>query len=196
MNWLRNFIRLPQPLPLGAPFLTALFRRQKVSGFPRVCLAAMAIGSLMALSLVAVDYFVFSGRGVGRVRLFAAEPVWARVVLVVYSGVMEEVVFRLGLMTVAAWMTAKFLSRFHVVGTDFAVWVGLLSSALIFGLGHVRPATPTAAVKAVDIVRAVVVNGPAGIVLGLLYWKKGIEAAAIAHTAADAVIYLGLASLL
>jgi membrane protease YdiL (CAAX protease family) len=196
MNWLRNLFHLPQPLPLGAPFLTALFRRQKVSGFPRLCFGASVIGCLMALALVAVDYGLFSGRGVARVRLLAAEPVWARVVLVVYSGVMEEIAFRFGLMTVVAWVTAKLLSRFHTTGTDFAIWVGLLISALLFGLGHVRPATAAASVEAIDVIRAVVVNSPAGIILGVLYWKKGLEAAMIAHTAADAVIYLGLASLL
>ncbi len=194
MNWLKNFIRLPQPLPLGAPFLTALFRRQKTSGFARVCLGAILIGCLMALALAAMDHFLFSGRGVARVGLIATQPLWARVVLVIYSGVMEEIVFRLGLMTVVAWMTAKLLSRsrFQAVGHELAIWVGLLFSALVFGLGHVRPD----ALAPIDIIRAVALNSPAGVILGILYWKQGLEAAMIAHMAADAVIYLVLASLL
>jgi membrane protease YdiL (CAAX protease family) len=35
-----------------------------------------------------------------------------------------------------------------------------------------------------------------GVVLGWLYWKKGLEAAIVAHLAADAFIYLGVASVL
>jgi membrane protease YdiL (CAAX protease family) len=35
-----------------------------------------------------------------------------------------------------------------------------------------------------------------GIVLGFMYWKRGIEAAITAHFGADAFIYIALASFL
>ncbi|HXO41236.1 MAG TPA: CPBP family glutamic-type intramembrane protease, partial [Thermoanaerobaculia bacterium] len=63
--------------------------------------------------------------------------------------------------------------------------------ALYFGLAHVGnlPNVPH------PYLRAFTLDGVAGIVLGWLYWRRGLEAAIAAHLAADAFIYLGLASL-
>jgi membrane protease YdiL (CAAX protease family) len=40
------------------------------------------------------------------------------------------------------------------------------------------------------ILRAVLLNGLGGIVFGYLYWKRGLEAAMIAHFSADIVLHV------
>jgi membrane protease YdiL (CAAX protease family) len=65
-------------------------------------------------------------------------------------------------------------------------------ACILFGLAHVGnlPNVPH------PYLRAIVLNGVAGLVLGWLYWYRGLEAAVLAHLGADAAIYLVLASLL
>jgi len=43
------------------------------------------------------------------------------------------------------------------------------------------------------ILRTVVMNGLLGIVLGWLYWKRGLEAAMISHFSADIILHVLLA---
>ncbi len=44
--------------------------------------------------------------------------------------------------------------------------------------------------------RATTSNGIAGVVLGWLYWRRGLEWAVFAHLLADAVLYLVLPAIL
>jgi membrane protease YdiL (CAAX protease family) len=46
------------------------------------------------------------------------------------------------------------------------------------------------------IVRAIVLNGIAGLVLGWLYWKRGLESAMIVHFTADLMILIVLPAIL
>jgi hypothetical protein len=70
--------------------------------------------------------------------------------------------------------------------------LGRPGAATLFGLAHIgnAPNAPH------PFFRAITLNGLAGIVFGWLYWKRGFEAAVLAHFAADALIYLGLANVL
>ena len=43
------------------------------------------------------------------------------------------------------------------------------------------------------ITRAILLNGIGGVVFGWLYWKRGLEAAMIAHFSADIVLHVLLA---
>lgn len=46
------------------------------------------------------------------------------------------------------------------------------------------------------VVRALVLNGIAGLLFGWLYWRRGLEAAVIAHFATDIVLHVLLPSVL
>jgi hypothetical protein len=41
----------------------------------------------------------------------------------------------------------------------------------------------------VVVARALVLNGVAGATFGVLYWRAGLEAAMVAHVAADVVLH-------
>jgi membrane protease YdiL (CAAX protease family) len=45
------------------------------------------------------------------------------------------------------------------------------------------------------VTRILVLNGVAGTLFGYLYWRKGLEAAMIAHGAADLTLHVGGAAL-
>jgi membrane protease YdiL (CAAX protease family) len=113
-------------------------------------------------------------------------------VIVVYSPLAEEFVYRFITMPLLAWVVYVLLARVYRDALPLAIWIGILGAATLFGMAHVGN-VPDASHP---FLRAITLNGLAGIVFGWLYWKRGFEAAVLAHFAADAMIYLGLANVL
>lgn len=58
----------------------------------------------------------------------------------------------------------------------------------MFGLAHVGNLPDVAH----PVLRAVSVNGIAGIILGWLYWWRGLEMAILTHMLASVVLYIGV----
>jgi len=158
----------------------------------RVAVYSILLGAGFACLMLLMDNLLFAGSGLPRIRSTASLPLWMRAIIPVYAAVTEEVIYRLGIMTVVVWI-ATFVVR-QPTGSPpaAAVWLGIALAAVLFGLAHVAnvPNAPR------PILRAVTLNGFAGTVLGWLYWKRGFEAAVMAHFGADLFIYLGAASLL
>jgi membrane protease YdiL (CAAX protease family) len=121
-------------------------------------------------------------------------PVWAGVLGSFSAGVAEETILRLGLFTAVAWLGSRVLrgarpaaewtpppAVFHAANVVAALAFAALHFVNVEAFGF--PFTPA-------IVLSVLVgNGAVGLLCGWLYWKRGIEAAMIAHTAVDLVIH-------
>lgn len=182
----------PRGLGLGTPLNSALAAADTRHAFWRSLWLYLLAGVAFAIAVMGLDQLLFSGVSVQRVRALGAEPVLVRSLIVLYSAVTEELKFRLILATLVAWIVLLALSRLGRPSPSLAIWVSILVSAFFFGLAHVGnlPDVPH------PYLRAVTLNGLSGIVLGWLYWKRGLEAAIAAHLAADVFIYFGLASLL
>lgn len=105
-----------------------------------------------------------------------AEPLsWARVASV---AVVEEVAVRLFLMSVVAWIAARFLK------TDRAVFLtALIVSAFLFAVPHLlgRPMPTHSAFAALYASGVVVKSGVAGLVLGWIFWRWGLPYAMLCH---------------
>ncbi len=72
-----------------------------------------------------------------------------------------------------------------------AFWTANLIVAIIFGLGHLPAASiMMLPITPVVVTAALVLNGIAALVFGYLYWKKGLEAAMVAHFSADIVVHV------
>ncbi len=100
----------------------------------------------------------------------------------------EEVYMRLFLLSGIVILLKKF---FKTLNLSTVMWVSILFTALLFGLGHIAtfvheitPATPLL------ILRIVILNGISGILFGLLFWKKGFETAMLAHLTSDFLLYV------
>ncbi len=112
-------------------------------------------------------------------------PLVARVL---YGGITEELLLRWGLMTVLAWLAWRVLQRGRDRPSDGGIWLALVVSALLFGAGHLPAAVALVGTLDASAVAWVVgVNSGFGLVFGYLFWRRGLEAAMIAHALAHIV---------
>lgn len=109
-------------------------------------------------------------------------PLLARVL---YGGLTEEVLVRWGLMTLLLWLFWRVVQGGVGEPSAAIAWAAIIVSALVFGLAHL----PTVSALLGELRGAVPVyvvfaNAAFGLVAGFLYWRHGLEAAAIAHVGA------------
>lgn len=95
---------------------------------------------------------------------------------VLYGGIYEEVLTRWGLMTAFVWLFAFLLEG------PIAVWLAIVLSGVLFGLGHL-PGSFAAGVRRTPwtIATAIFLNLWASLIFGWLFWQVGLLAAMLAH---------------
>ena len=102
-----------------------------------------------------------------------------------YGGIVEELLLRFGFMTLVVWTASKISRRLN----NGTYWIGIVLSTLLFAFGHfpivfVSVPSPSFLLLAYILIG----NSAAGLIFGWLYWKKGLEAACIAHIFAHAAM--------
>jgi membrane protease YdiL (CAAX protease family) len=117
-------------------------------------------------------------------------PIWKGFLASFYGGIGEEILLRLFLMTLVVWIIFKIKKTADGKPTDIGIWLAIIISAVIFGLGHLPITGTITSITPLIIVRAVLLNGVGGIIFGWLYWKKGLESAMIGHFFADIVLHV------
>lgn len=105
------------------------------------------------------------------------------------AGIGEEILFRLFVMSLWAYLLNLVLGR--IGRTGLALWGGNLIGALAFGAGHlpaamilVNAATP-AEIPAIVLAELFLINGVMGLVAGWQFMRNGLIAAAGVHFWAD-----------
>lgn len=106
-----------------------------------------------------------------------------------YGGITEELLLRWGVMSFLVWVAWRLLQRGQDRPRTIYFVSAILISSLVFGIGHL----PIASALGVGLTSAIVfyvviANSVFGLIAGFLYWKKGLEAAIIAHMMAHVVI--------
>lgn len=114
-----------------------------------------------------------------------------------YGGIVEELLVRWGVMTLLVWAAWRLLQRGQGRPNPACLVGAILVSALVFAAGHLPLAfllLPKATPAYVAFV--MVANSVFGVIAGLLYWRKGLESAVIAHMVTHTVLlvagYLGV----
>lgn len=132
---------------------------------PSVVQAAI-FGFVLALAIMAAAWLLLV-----QLRLGPADEVgwimWKRALAGVSAGVIEELFFRLGVMTAFMWVVVR-LTRQTQAGLG-AVWTGAVLSTLLFAAAHFNYGP--ALISYLSI----------GLMCAWLYWRCGLEAAIVAH---------------
>ena len=155
-------------------------RHQLGSSIPslRRALLALLIGA--ASGAVVLALLPLAGLQ-SRIIKEASILIWKWLIIAFDSATLEEIIFRLFVVSFVVWLIARFLKR------ETAIWIALIISALLFGAAHLSrwmdsgPAVVTA---------VMIVNSLIAIVLGRIYVKWGIEAAILGHFAGDVVVHI------
>lgn len=165
----------------GARFFEKL-KPQVISGV----LAGLAAGvAIVLIWVVAKPFlpaeFITKAEGFNKLVPYA--------VRLLYGGFTEELLLRCGVMSFLVWAFWRVLQKGRGEPGMVYFVAAIFVSALLFGLGHLPIASALAGGLTLPIAIFVVTgNSVFGIVAGFLYWKKGLEAAIIAHISAHLVL--------
>jgi hypothetical protein len=118
-------------------------------------------------------------------RLNGSLPILTRLL---YGGITEELLLRWGLMTFLVWVLWRIIQRGRGAPRAMYVVSAIVISSIVFGIGHLPIVKALEVDFTVPIVTLIVLaNSFFGLVAGYLYWRKGLEAAIIAHMSAHIV---------
>ena len=118
-----------------------------------------------------------------------APTIWKGFLASFYGGIAEEILLRLFVVSLIVWITFKIKKTADGHPTNFGIWLSIILSAIIFGIGHLPATAEMVPLTGLVITRAILLNGIGGIIFGWLYWKKGLESAIIAHFSTDIVLH-------
>lgn len=186
---------------LGLPILEDALahrpiRRQLLSILPR----SILVGVVASVLIILLEIFFFQPALAAQLgdraslQSLAAQPsAWKGLLASFYGGINEEILLRLGLMSLLVWLGGLIARRPGQQPAPTVFWLANVVAAVLFGLGHLPATAALLPLTPVVITRAVVLNGLAGIGFGWLYWKRGLEAAMLAHFSADIILHVLLA---
>jgi len=176
-------------LGLGLPFVQD-WRNHRLdhTRFARMARLSIGLGALAGAVIFVLDRFAFAILVEPITVLQGTPPLWQRFLVSFYGGINEEVFLRLFLMTLLVWLWSKITRR--QTPATVVMWVAILIVSIVFGLGHLPMTARFVPLTSVVVVRALVLNGIAGVLFGWLYWRRGLEAAMIAHFSTDIVLHV------
>jgi membrane protease YdiL (CAAX protease family) len=145
---------------------------------------------IMAGILIILLSFGFGALSVDFLRVEMGVATWKAILAAFYGGIGEEILFRLLVMNLILWIVMKIFRRPKGNPGGGGVWAANIVAAVLFGLGHLGITGSLTAITAIVIIRAILLNGVAAVIFGWLYWKKGLEAAMVAHFSADIVLHV------
>ncbi|CAN5682880.1 CPBP family intramembrane metalloprotease [soil metagenome] len=184
-------LKLGQKLGLGAPLLESWLAGNSLTNqwrtsFKEGLVTGTGVGLVVLIALIALVPLLPNLPFVTVAKL----AVWKRLLACLYGGLYEEILTRLFLVTLIAWLANKVLRKAKARLSPAAFWISNLLVAILFGLGHLPSASLMMPITPLVVLVALSLNGIAAVVFGMLYRKRGLEAAMIAHFTADFVIYV------
>jgi hypothetical protein len=187
---------------LGLPILEARLQGESIGEKVKaILLPSILLGVIGSILVIALDSLIFMpmlmtelGDKAASLNKEALQPAaWKGLLASFYGGIDEEVLLRLGLMSVLVWL-GRFISKTEDGRPTLAVlWTANVLAAVLFGLGHLPATAALFPITPLVVMRAIVLNGFVGIVAGYLYYKHGLEAAMLSHFSADIVLHVILA---
>ncbi len=187
-------LHLARKVGLGLPILEGWLEGREVKSYLKSILGiSIGLGILAGILIIGLDLlFSFAGVSINLTQASINPPAWQGFFASFYGGINEEVLLRLFVMTLIAWMIFKIRSTEEGKPTSAGMWLAIIIAAVIFGIGHLPAVMALTTLTPLVIVRTIILNAVGGIIFGWLYWKKGLESAMISHFSADIVLHVML----
>ena len=179
-------LRCARPLHLGAPIIEYALAGRSVGPRMRAIIGpAVLIGAAIAVALTATDLLIFLPR-LPRLNQIGPPPAWAGFLGALYGGIDEELLLRLGVFSIVAWLLWRIDPR-PEGPTALVLWETNVVVAVLFGLGHLPATMQVLPLTPLVVSRSLVLNGLGSLVFAYQYWRHGLEAAMITHFSTDIV---------
>jgi hypothetical protein len=187
-------LHLARKVGLGLPILEGWLEGREVKSYLKSILGiSIGLGILAGILIIGLDLlFSFAGVPINLTQASINPPAWQGFLASFYGGINEEVLLRLFVMTLIAWMIFKIKSTEEGKPSNTGMWLAIIIAAVIFGIGHLPAVMVLTTLTPLVIARTIILNAVGGIIFGWLYWKKGLESAMISHFSADIVLHVML----
>lgn len=180
---------LTPKIRLGAPVIDAALAEGGVRAALWPILPSAFLAGL-ASAVILIAHVVYVVPEIGRASSLGARLSGFEVPLLtklLYGGITEELLTRWGLMSLLAWLGWRLVGRPERLNNGM-FWFAIVGSALVFALGHLPLLMVISPNPQLWLVAAVLLgNTVPGVFFGWLFWKKGIEAAMLAHMFAHVI---------
>ena len=120
----------------------------------------------------------------------AAMPIWKRVLACLYGAINEEIVARLFALSLFLWLLRKITRAQTPQASPVIFWIANVIIAGLFAAGHVPAAKIFLPLTPLVWAAIFSINGGASLAFGYLCWKRGFEAAILAHFSADFTLHV------
>lgn len=182
---------LGRKIGLGAPYLEAwLYGQPCPAGRGWVwvsCFTGLGLGLVI---LILLRSPLATALAALPVATEGSMPIWKRFLACFYGGVGEEIVMRLFLMSLVAWVAGKVWKTASGQPSSGAFWLANILVAVAFGAGHLPLAAQLTPLTPLLVAAVISLNAVAALGFGYLYWKRGLESAMLAHFSADIVLHV------
>ena len=172
------------------PVLEGWLEGREVKNYLRSILGISIGLGLLAGVIIVVLSLIFTPLSATFQHVELSIPLWKGFLASFYGAISEEIVMRLFLMTLIVWIIFKVKKTADGKPTALGIWIAIIVSSIIFGLGHLPITGSITTITPLVIGRAVLLNGVGGVIFGWLYWKKGLESAMMGHFSADIVLHV------
>jgi len=182
---------LSTKIGLGAPLLRGYLNGEVVGAkFRSHLLPSISLGVLGAIAVKALDAWFFIPRMPGFSSVISQTSGWKGFLASFYGGITEEILSRLFFLTLLAWILSWFSHTKEQQPSPAAMWIAILGSAILFGLGHIPATIVTNQFSLILLAREIILNGMLATIFGYLYWKRGLESSMMSHFSADLIVHV------
>lgn len=142
----------------------------------------LAVSVVGGLALILPDLLFFGKHVQAIMDSYAVKPtVTYMLAAVLYGGVIEEVMLRLFMMSLVAFLLHKVFERKHEKPATGILIAANVIAALLFAAGHLPATAMLMGITPMILFRCFLLNGGFGLLFGWLYRKYGLRYAMIAH---------------
>lgn len=180
---------LARRVGLRAPLLEAWLAGGPPVRASKLVVPALLWGLAAGTALVLIDVLLFARDLPAELHPLLEIPLWKRLLAgIVYGGITEELLTRLFFVSLLAWALGHVWKGPGGLPAAGAFWTAIVVSALLFGALHLPMTLAIAPFSPMLVLRALLLNGIAGVIFGYLFWRHGVEAAMLAHASAHLVL--------
>ena len=181
---------LSKQIGMGLPILQGALEGENKANDLKIILLPSVFWGVIAGVLIILFSLPFSYLIPDLSSSEAAPSVWKGFLASFYGGIAEEVLLRLFVVSLIVWITFRIKKAKDGHPTNLGVWIAIILSAVLFGIGHLPATAQIVPLTGLVIIRAILLNGIGGVIFGWLYWKRGLESAIIAHFSTDIVLHV------